>query len=193
MNPTKNARPDFDTRIITPVFRLSYPNVFTAKFNQLAKREEFSIQMLFDKATAKTDLAAMVKLVNEIIAWKGWTGAAGIKKPFVDGNTKAEKNPAYKDMILVSSWSKQQPGVVDATGKHPIAQQDEVYGGMYARAQLNAYAYDQAGQRGVNFGLMHLQKIKDGEPFGNRTKAEDAFSPVADAGSPEVDDNGMFG
>jgi len=71
MNPTKNARPEFDTRIITPVFRLSYPNVFTAKFNQLAKREEFSIQMLFDKATAKTDLAAMVKLVNKIITWKG--------------------------------------------------------------------------------------------------------------------------
>ena len=192
MATQKNARPEFNTVIITPTFRLSYPHVFKASFNQLAKREQFDIQMLFDKINDKTALQPMVKLVNDLIAWKGWSGQLGIKKPFVDGDTKAEKNPAYKGMILVSSWTKQQPGVVDPTGKHPITQEDEIYGGCYARAQLNAYCYEQAGQRGVNFGLLHVQKVKDGTPFGNRTRAEDAFAPVEGAVS-EAEDNSMFG
>ena len=195
----KNNRPDFDTRIITPVFRLSYPHIWEPVLNQLAKREQYDIQMLFDKATAKTDLAGMVKLVNDMIAWK-WGNPAGIRKPFVDGDTavdsqgtkKVEKNPSYKGMIILSSWSKQAPGVVDPSGKHPITQHDEMYGGCYCRAQLNAYAYEQGGQKGVNFGLMHVQKIKDGTPFGTRTRAEDAFSPVETTGA-VADDNEMFG
>ena len=195
----KNEKPAFSTVIITPVFRLSYPNVWEPKMNQLAKREQYDIQMLFDKATAKSDLAPMVKLVNDLIAFKGWQGQV-VRKPFVDGDTKkdgagvlyTEKNPAYKGMILVSSWTKQAPGIVDPTGKHPITQHDEIYGGCYCRAQLNAYAYDQAGNKGISFGLIHIQKIKDGQPFGTRGRAEDAFSPVESAGE-VASDNEMFG
>jgi len=193
MANVKNARPEFSTIIITPTFRVSYPHVFKPSFNQLAKREQYDVQMLFDKITDKAALQPMIKLVNDMIAWK-WGSPTGIKKPFVDGDTKAEKNPAYKGKILISSWSKNQPGVVDMTGKHPITQEDEIYGGCWARAQLNAYCYEQAGQKGVNFGLLHIQKIKDGEPFGNRTRAEDAFSPVAGTNDLEGGiDDGMFG
>lgn len=190
----KNEKPDFNTVIITPVFRLSYPHVWEPVFNQLAKREEYSIQMLFDKATAKTGMAEMAKLVNQLIAWKKWGPEA--KKPFIDGDTKrdsqgvliAEKNPCNKGMIIVRSWSKQAPGIVDPSGKHPITQQDEIYGGCYCKAQLNAYAYDQAGNRGVSFGLLHIQKVKDGESFGTRTRAEDAFAPVEGASESSADD-----
>lgn len=195
----KNAKPDFTTVIITPVFRLSYPHVWEPVFNQLAKREEYSIQMLFDKKE-KAELNAMAALVGELIAWKGWGKEA--RKPFIDGDTKkdsagvlySEKNPCNKGMIILRSWSKQAPGVLDPTGKHPITQHDEIYGGCYCRAQLNAYAYEQAGNKGVSFGLLHLQKVKDGEPFGNRTRAEDAFAPVENAGEIESSsDESMFG
>ena len=195
----KNAKPDFTTVIITPVFRLSYPHVWEPVFNQLAKREEYSIQMLFDKKE-KAGLNAMAALVGELIAWKGWGKEA--RKPFIDGDTKkdsagvlySEKNPCNKGMIILRSWSKQAPGVLDPTGKHPITQHDEIYGGCYCKAQLNAYAYEQAGNKGVSFGLLHLQKVKDGEPFGNRTRAEDAFAPVENAGEIESSsDESMFG
>ena len=192
----KNAKPDFSTVIVTPVFRLSYPHVWTPVFNQLAKREEFSIQMLFDKASSKAALNEMVKLVNKLIDWKGWTASA-VRKPFIDGDTKkdsagvlwSEKNPCNKGQIIIRSWSKQAPGIVDCTGKHPITQKDEIYGGCYCKAQLNAYAYEQAGNRGISFGLLHLQKVKDGEPFGNRTRAEDAFAPVENTDSGMSDDS----
>ena len=197
----KNAKPDFNTVIVTPVFRLSYPHIWEPQFNQLAKRNEYSIQMLFEKATAKASLAEMVKLVNSLVFWKwGSIDKNEIRRPFIDGDTKkdyagviyAEKNPAYKGMIIVKSWSKQAPGIVDATGKHPILQQDEVYGGCYCKALVNIYAYDQAGNKGISIGLNGLQKVRDGEPFGNRVRAEDAFSPVEGEAS-MADDNSMFG
>ena len=195
----KNAKPDFATNIITPTFRLSYPHVWEPVTNQLAKRDEYSIQMIFNKAADKAALQPMVKLVNDLIAWKGWSGP-GIKKPFIDGDTKTDtsgvlwcdKNPAFKGGIVIRSWSKQAPGIVDMTGKHPITQKDEIYGGCYCRAQLNAYAFDQAGNRGVSFGLIHIQKIKDGESFGTRTRAEDAFTPVETENSSPSEEGGMF-
>ena len=188
---TKQAKPEFKTVIITPVFRLSYPNIWQPKFNQLAKREQYDIQMLFDKVTNKEALLPMVKLMNDLAVWKWGSKPAGFQNPFKDGDTKrdsagvlwTEKNPAFKGMIILGSWSKMPPGVMDATGKHPITVHEEVYGGCYARAQLNAYAYEQGANKGVSFGLLHIQKVKDGDPFGNRTRPEDAFAPVAGAES----------
>ena len=190
-----NKKPDFSTVIVTPVFQLSYPHVWEPKFNPLAKREQYSIQMLFAK-TEKAQLLPMNELVTKLIAWKWGSNVTGIKRPFQDGDTikdqagtlKCEKNPSYNGMILLSSWSRQQPGIVDGTGKHPITQEDEIYGGCYCCAQLNAYCYEQGGNRGVSFGLMHIQKRKDGKPFGNRTRAEDAFAPVENAGAEVAED-----
>lgn len=109
------------------------------------------------------------------------------------GELLKEKNPALAGSIVLSSWSKLAPGVMDSTGKNPITQHDEIYGGCYCRAQLNGYAYEKGQNKGVSFGLLHLQKIKDGEAFGNRTRAEDAFTPVeGESASQAEDTNSMF-
>jgi len=187
----KNEKPPFKTVLITPVFRLSYPNVWQPKFNQLAKREQYDIQMLFDKKTDREALKPMLDLMQQLWMHKWGAKPADFKSPFKDGDTMKNsagellktKNPSFEGKIILSSWSKLPPGVMDATGKHPITQQDEIYGGCYARAQLNAYAYEQGANRGVSFGLLHIQKIKDGDPFGNRTRPEDAFTPVEGAAS----------
>lgn len=164
--------------IITPTFRVSYPAVFESRHNELAKRDEFSIVMLFDKKTAKTDLVAMKLLCKNVAAEKWPKGVpASLKNPFRDGDIEKPDNPSYAGIIFVKAWSKYMPGLVNAK-KEPIINQDEFYGGCYARAQLNAYAYDKAGNCGISFGLMHVQKVRDGEPFGTRTRAEDAFAPV---------------
>lgn len=201
---TKTAKPEFKTVIITPVFRLSYPNIWAPKFNQLAKREQYDIQMLFDKVTTKEALMPMVKLMNDLAIWKWGKKPENFMNPFKDGDTKkdstgallSEKNPAFKGMIILGSWSKMPPGVMDPTGKHPITVKEEIYGGCYCRAQLNAYAYEQGQNRGVSFGLLHVQKVKDGDAFGNRSRPEDAFSPVEGASVSQAEDNpnpdGMF-
>jgi hypothetical protein len=198
----KNEKVPFKTVIITPVFRLSYPNVWAPKFNQLAKRDQYDIQMLFDKKTDKEALQPMLKLMTDLYMHK-WNGKpAGFLSPFKDGDTMKnsagellkEKNPAFEGKIILSSWSKLPPGIMDPTGKNPITQHDEIYGGCYCRAQLNGYAYEKGQNKGVSFGLLHLQKIKDGDAFGNRTRPEDAFAPVAGSESQAqpADTDGLF-
>lgn len=191
MAATKQARPEFDTRIITPIFRLSFPNIWEARFNELKGEDQYSIVMLFDKKTAAVDLKALKELAGKVATFRFGANPKGLRSPFRDGDTdttqngelKKEKNPHIGGNIFINSWSKQKPGVVNASNQI-VLDHDEVYGGCYCKAQLNCYAYEAGGNRGVSFGLLHIQKIKDGDPFGGRTKPEDAFAPVS--GSDDV-------
>jgi hypothetical protein len=142
--------------------------------------------MLFDKKTAKNDLAELKKLCQEVaLAQWGAKLPTNLRNPFKDGDQENQKRIAEgkepqesnKGMIYVQSKSSFMPGLVNQK-REPIINQDEFYGGCYARAQVNVYAYSQAGNNGVNLGLLHIQKVKDGDPFGNRSRPEDAFSPI---------------
>lgn len=181
--------PAKETQILTPTFRLSFPHIWEKHLNEMAKREQYDIVMMFPK----TDVAAlkgMYDLMKKVANHRFGAGAKGLKNPFKDGDTAenqageliCEKNPSYKGHMILSSWSKNGPGVVNAKNEL-IINHDEVYGGCFCRAQLNCYAYEAAGNRGVSFGLLHIQKLKDGDPFGARTRVEDAFGPVAGADS----------
>lgn len=176
---------DFETKIVTPTFRVSYPFVFEARLNQLSKQLEFSLVMLFDKKTAKQDLLDLRALCQKVAVerWKDKI-PANLRNPFRDGDLEKADNISFKNMIFVTSKSKFMPGLVDQR-KQPILNRDEFYGGCYARAQVNVYSYSQAGNNGVNLGLLHIQKVKDGQPFGNRTRPEDAFAPIEDAEIPD--------
>lgn len=184
MSAKFTSLPAKETQIVTPLFRLSFPSVFVAKRNELSGKAQYSIVMLFDKKDALA-LKPMKDLMAPVAEHRFGKGAKGLKNPFKDGDTAKnqaeefikEKNPSYEGHIILSSWSKNKPGVVNSKTEI-ILDPDEVYGGCYCRAQLNCYAYEVNGNRGVAFGLMHVQKLKDGDPFGARTRVEDAFSPV---------------
>ncbi len=47
--------------------------------------------------------------------------------------------------------------------------------GVYGRASINFYAFNSNGNKGIACGLNNLQKIRDGEPLGGKTRAEDDF------------------
>lgn len=194
------ALPAKETQIIAPVFRLSFPAVFEPKTNTFNKKEQYSIVMLFDKKSA--DVKPLRDLMIKVANHRFGPGAKGLKNPLKDGDTARnqaeelikDKNPSYAGHMVMTSWSKNKPGVVNANNQL-IIDTDEIYGGCYCRAQLNCYAYETQGNRGVSFGLLHLQKVKDGDPFGARTRVEDAFSPVAGEESQAedmADSNNMF-
>lgn len=54
--------------------------------------------------------------------------------------------------------------------------------GDYGRVSMNAYGYDQKGNKGVAFGWNNAQFLEKGEPLG-RARAEDDFDAVEDEGS----------
>jgi hypothetical protein len=85
--------------------------------------------------------------------------------------------------VFVRAASQYMPGLVDAK-LQPIIDKQAVFGGLICRAQVNAYAYDTAGNKGVTLGLNNLQILKDdGTTFSGKTKAEDAFESFGEGGS----------
>jgi hypothetical protein len=61
-----------------------------------------------------------------------------------------------------------------------IIDSTEVYSGCYAKVSINAFPYSVSGNKGVSFGLNHVQKLRDGDFLGGRSKAEDDFDDEGD-------------
>ena len=61
-----------------------------------------------------------------------------------------------------------------------ILERSEVYSGVYGRASINLYAFNSNGNKGIACGLNNLQKIRDGEPLGGKSRAEDDFATADD-------------
>lgn len=175
--------------LMTPEFRVSFAHVFKPQpAMDEGKDPKFGITMLFapdadlSKLKAAASAAAKAKWGDNI--------PANMRSPFRD---QGEKNlEGYvPGAIFINATSKQRPGLVDA-GVNDIIDETEFYSGCYARATVNAFAYEArnpAGavvNRGVAFGLNNVQKLRDGEPFSGRTKASEDFEAVDGGGEGEV-------
>ena len=57
----------------------------------------------------------------------------------------------------------------------PVLNQAEVYSGCYGRISVTFYGFNNNGNRGIAAGLGNIQKLRDGEPLGGRTRAADDF------------------
>lgn len=167
-------------KIMTPEFRVSFPNVFTARSDFDGQEPKFSIVMLFDK---KTDISSLKKLCEAVVKEKwGDKIPKNLRSPFRDGDQDKPDMDGYAGHIFVRASSKGRPGLVDQAVQ-PILEQERFYAGCYARATVNAFAYDKAGNVGVAFGLQNVQFLRDGEPFSGRTKAEDDFDATEQGGA----------
>lgn len=169
---------------VTPVFRVSYPNLFTARKNDLNGKDEFSVVALFKKGE---DLSSLKKLA-EAACIKKW-GAdksawpKNIRTPFRDQGERAKdgKMPSgYEEgAIFINFKSTVRPGLVDQQVQE-VLESSKFYSGCFAKASVNAFAYDQKGNRGVSFGLSHVQFVADGETLSGRPKVQDAFAPISE-------------
>lgn len=177
-----------DFNAVTPIFRVSYPSVFTAKFNSLSKKNEFSVQALFKKGENLDTL----KKAAHAASVKKW-GAdpakwpANLKNPFRDQKERAKAGVlpegCEEGAIFMTYKSDKQPAVRDQSNTSYITEPSKFYAGCYARASVYAMAYDVNGGRGVTFLLNHLQFAGDGAPFSGRPNVEEAFTAIEGAGT----------
>ena len=174
MNPTK---------VITGVkTRWSYANVWQAKSIN-GGTPKYSVSLIIPKSDTKTVTA--VKNAIQAAYEEGQSKLKGnsksapaltaIKTPLRDGDAERPDDEAYKDSYFINANSATAPGIVDAA-RNPIIEHSEVYSGVYGRASINFYAFNSNGNRGIACGLNNLQKISDGEPLGDKTRAEDDFA-----------------
>lgn len=177
-------------QLVTPEFRVSFPNVFVAKKNDLSGLDEYSLVALFKKGE---DLAALKKAAADCIVEKWGPNKAkwpkNLRSPFRDQGEREKEDDAgakflpdgyEKGAIYVNMKSSRQPGIVDQK-RQPILDGEKFYAGCYARADVSVYAYEKMGNAGVSIGLNNLQLVRDGEPFSGRRKAEEAFTAIESA------------
>ena len=181
-NKTVNA-----TKVITgPNTRWSYVHVWQAQSIN-GGTPKFSVSLIIPKSDTKT--VAKIKAAIEAAYHEGESKLKGngrsvpalsvIKTPLRDGDTERPDDPAYANSYFVNANSATAPGIVDAD-RQVILDKNEVYSGVYGRASINFYAFNSNGNRGIACGLNNLQKIRDGEPLGGKSRAEDDFATEDD-------------
>lgn len=170
-------------KVITgPDTRWSYANVWEAKSIN-GGTPKFSVSLIIPKSDTRT--IAKIKAAIEAAYREGEAKLKGngktvpplsaIKTPLRDGDTERPDDPAYANSYFINANSSTAPGIVDAD-RQPILERSEVYSGVYGRASINFYAFNSNGNRGIACGLNNLQKIRDGEPLGGKSRAEDDFA-----------------
>ncbi len=175
------------TKVITgPETRWSYANVWDAKSIN-GGVPKFSVSLIIPKSDTKT--VEKIKAAIQAAYEEGQSKLKGngksvpalsvIKTPLRDGDTERPDDPAYAGCYFINANSSAVPGIVDAD-RQPILDRSEVYSGVYGRASISLYAFNSNGNRGIACGLNNLQKIKDGEPLGGKSRAEDDFATEAD-------------
>lgn len=173
------------TKVVTGKVRLSYAHLFEPFAGPAGGEAKYSTVLLIpksDKATIKA-----IKGAQQAALENGKTSKFGGKIPnnwkntLHDGDEEAdlENNPEYEGHLYMTVSAKTKPGIVDRDVQ-PILDSTEVYSGCYARVSINAFPFNAQGSKGVSFGLNHVQKLADGEPFGGRSKVEDDFEPLDD-------------
>ena len=175
------------TKVITGVnTRWSYANVWDPKSIN-GGTPKYSVSLIIPKSDTAT-----VNKINAAIqaAYEEGQGKlkgngksvpplSAIKLPLRDGDLERPDDEAYRDSYFINANSASAPGIVNADCS-PILERSEVYSGVYGRASINLYAFNSNGNRGIACGLNNLQKLRDGEPLGGKSRAEDDFAPEDD-------------
>jgi ssDNA-binding protein len=170
--------------LITPEFRAAFISVFRATSMKNAdgstSKPKYSIRAVFPPTA---DLSALKKEAKAVAAekWGENKIPKTLRSPFrLNEELEAPIEGIGDDWVVMSFSANEdrRPGLVDAK-LQDITDDMDVYSGAWYRAQVRAFAYDTAGNKGVSFGLQNVQKLRDDDPLGNgRIPASKAFEPV---------------
>lgn len=176
-------------QIITPEAIISYPKLFKAEAYEEGDTPEYSAALIFPEGTDLKELkvAAITALKEK---WGEKTQAllkAGkINSPF---RTDVEEKGYPEGSTFFNVRSRRKPGVVsiypDENGKPSIiTDEDAIVAGARVKVALSVFTYDVKGNKGVSFGLNHVQLIRkptEEERLDGRVAVEDSFAADLEA------------
>lgn len=172
MNPTK---------VVTGVCRFSYANLWEPKAMDENSKAKYSVSLIIPKSDTKTldKIRAAIQAAyeegkNKLSNGKSVPPLTALKTPLRDGDLERPDDEAYANSYFVNANSITAPGIVDID-RQQILEHSEIYSGIYGRASINFYAYNAKASKGIACGLQNVQKIRDGEPLGGHSRAEDDF------------------
>ena len=186
-------------RLITPKFRVSFPDVFVKKAFQGQPEENarFACAALFPGwpvnekgSTAMSANAPESWTPKDRELWKAIVGECNavaletFKKPMKDLDRGVYKLPFHRGeektyqgyglgvVYFTMSAKNQKPSVTDWNGNALTA--DTFYPGCWARASVTPFAFDNIG-KGIALGLNHIRKVAEGERLDSFTTADQDF------------------
>lgn len=171
------------TKVVTDIVRFSHVHIFEPYSRDDDDDKSYSMMILIPKSDKAT--MRKIRAAEEAAADAGVSTKFNGKRPsdlhsiIKDGDESADEYPEQAGHWFMWIKSKTQPGIVDRS-RQAILDSTEVYSGCFGRVSINAYPYNYKGKKGVSFGLNHVQKIKDGEFLGGRSRAEDDFDEIDD-------------
>ena len=162
---------------------MSYLTVNEPKAPMGGGTPKYSVSLIIPKSDTVTveKIRAAVKAAYEEgrSRLKGRDGSVpdleDLRPVLRDGDKERKGKEEYRDSWFVNANSTTKPGVVDAD-LQPILDSSELYSGIIGRASINFYAYNANGNRGIACGLNNIQKLADGRPLGEHSRAEDDFA-----------------
>jgi len=173
--------------VITPEFRAAFVALFKASAQKMADGSmgapKYSLRAVFPP---NADLAQLKAEAESAVVEKwGDKAPKSLRSPFrlnAELDTPVAGIGDDWTVITFSAAEDRKPGVVDAN-LQDIIDPTQVYSGAWFRAQIRAYAYDKAGNKGVAFGLQNVQKLRDDDPIGSGNQpASKAFTAVEGSG-----------
>lgn len=177
--------------IITPEFRMLFPNLFEARAVMLEGKPtgdpKFGLTMLFSPEVSEGITVLKQKALT--VARAKWPARDfkenSIRFPFKNGDAAAAEQAKrsrdgsfYVGMVVLKSSSKFRPQVVDRTGAE-IMDASRLYSGCYGHAEVNFVAYSgvAGGQDGVTAYVNFVMKTRDGDRIAAR-QATDVFADI---------------
>lgn len=167
--------------ITTGKVRASFVYIFQPR-QQDGGDAKYSITLLIPKTDMNTlnAIYAEIEKAKQDGAQKVFGGSVppGCRIPIYDGDGLRPSGEPFgeecRGNMVITASAKIQPSIV-GLDMQTILNPSEVYSGCYIRANINFFAYNQNGNKGIGCGLNAVQKIEEGEPLTARVSAEDAF------------------
>ncbi len=168
------------TKVTTGKCRFSFCNIFEPKEPQGGGDPKYSVTLLIPKSDTMTldKIKAAQREARENFCKRNGANALPQQPNHTlhDGDGMRDSGDPYgpecKGCWVMTVSNKQKPLILDAF-KNPITDPGEVYSGCYGRASINFYGYSFSGKKGISAGLLAIQKLSDGEPFGTVGSADD--------------------
>lgn len=179
------------TKLTTGKVRFSYVHVFEPQAPQGGGDPKYSVTLLIPKTDTETlgKIKAAQAEARENFCKRNGASALPLKPNHTlhDGDGMRDSGDPYgpecKGCYVITVSSKQRPIIVD-NFRNEITDPGEVYSGCFGRASINFYGYNSNGKKGISAGLLAIQKLHDGDPFGTVGSADDFDDNFSD----EMDD-----
>ena len=176
------------TKVVTGKVRFSFVHIWEPQEPQGGGDPKYSVTLLIPKSDTATlgKIKEAIAEARDIYCNRNGQSAlpATPNHTLHDGDGMRDSGDPYgpecKGCYVITESSKQKPVIVDNM-REPITDPGEVYSGCYGRASINFYGYNSNGKKGVSAGLLSIQKLHDGEPFGTTGSADDFDDGYQDA------------